>query len=146
MEWIIVGLIALFLFSRGGNTAAQTASPIQQQGGASLSQALGSQAAPPSHYSSGNPQYNATPDVTAPPSIPIESQVAAPPTTTRTTTAPPRTFTPTQVSNLRRAGEANPSAPTVVQPVTIRTRLAGPEVASAFWTKTPIRVNRPSTY
>lgn len=135
MEWIIVGLIGLFLLSKAGNTTAQSASPIQNATGGSLSSTLGNTAAPPSYFNSGNPQYNATPNVPAmsPPAVPIESRITAP--------AAPQS--PTQVSNMQRAGTvANPSAPVVRQPVPIRTRVVGPEVSSAFWTKAPIRINR----
>lgn len=148
MEWIVIGLVALFLLSRGGNYSAQTASPTDQQGGASLSNALGNASAPPSYFASGNPQYNAPSVSTVAPvaALPVESQIAAPPTSATTSTAPRISSppSPTQVSNLMRAGEANRFAPPVVQPVAVRTRVVGPETASAFWTTTPIRVARPS--
>jgi hypothetical protein len=63
MEWIIVLIIALFLFSKSGGSGslsiqAGTSPVINNATGGSLSGALGSQAQPPSYYSSGNPGYN----------------------------------------------------------------------------------------
>jgi hypothetical protein len=138
MEWIIVGIIGLFLLSKTstGNISAQSSSPINQATGASLSNALGNATAHPSYYSSGNPSYNASPGDMSPPAVPTESRITAP-------AATPATLTPTQISNnIRAATEANPSAPRLNQPVAIRTRQTGPEISSAFWTKAPIRIVR----
>jgi hypothetical protein len=117
MEWIIVLIIALFLFSKSGGSGslsiqAGTSPVINNATGGSLSGALGSASQSPSYYSSGNPGYNTQQPPVAPNLIMFKNYITSSPATVQ-----------------------NPT-PSVGPIIAVSARR--PETASPVWSKMPL--------
>lgn len=136
MIYIVIALV-LFLISKGsGVVAVGSVQPTSNTTGAALGTALGTSNNPPSYYSSGNPGYSTGPTATVAPVVTLPSPAAQVSPGVQTGV----NATPTQAATVARSGVANPSAPLIVQPVAIRTRISSPETASTFFTRTPYPV------
>jgi hypothetical protein len=154
----VLAVIYLVAKSQGGvssagatiqNVASQ--SPISNSTGVSLSAALGSKAAPPDYYSSGNPGYNAT---AATLSVNTQSPVVAGPSATTSPAPPiatpivrPNPAVPHPVSSspvMIRPAIGTSMPPKIINPLLANKPPAvtrnSPEVASAPWTKAPVKI------